>query len=251
MFLPDKSHGQRSLVGYSPWGRKASDTTERLTLIGGVNSESTSWRQWHISLWSQFTVGLIECSFSPYQVAYFYSTFLKAGSVFMLLEHLIAYFTCPFPMLGRPWSWRHVMWSSSSSSCAPWQIWACVVLILQMRKLRLREAKLSCTTDKQVVEPQSVGLCSHIYGHLKNQWSTAGNTMWLTLFLPQWPSDQGYLETRGCWGHKEYAFRVSHQAQAWAHQGITQASNNRKQWPPPPPQRQSGGLWERCIWHWK
>ena len=25
-------HGQRSLVGYSPWGRKESATTERLTL---------------------------------------------------------------------------------------------------------------------------------------------------------------------------------------------------------------------------
>ena len=24
------SHGQRSLAGYSPWGRKESDTTERL-----------------------------------------------------------------------------------------------------------------------------------------------------------------------------------------------------------------------------
>ena len=29
--LPGKSHGQRSLVGYSPWGCKESDTTERLT----------------------------------------------------------------------------------------------------------------------------------------------------------------------------------------------------------------------------
>ena len=28
--LPGKSHGQRSLVVYSPWGRKESDTTERL-----------------------------------------------------------------------------------------------------------------------------------------------------------------------------------------------------------------------------
>ena len=26
--LPGKSHGQRSLVDYSPWGRKESDTTE-------------------------------------------------------------------------------------------------------------------------------------------------------------------------------------------------------------------------------
>ena len=30
LFLPGKSHGRRSLVGCSPWGRKESDTTERL-----------------------------------------------------------------------------------------------------------------------------------------------------------------------------------------------------------------------------
>ena len=30
VLLPGKSHGQRSLVGCSPWGRKESDTTERL-----------------------------------------------------------------------------------------------------------------------------------------------------------------------------------------------------------------------------
>ena len=30
VFLPGKSHGWRSLVGYSPWGRKESDTTEWL-----------------------------------------------------------------------------------------------------------------------------------------------------------------------------------------------------------------------------
>ena len=30
VFLPGKSHGQRSLVGYSPWGRKELDTTEQL-----------------------------------------------------------------------------------------------------------------------------------------------------------------------------------------------------------------------------
>ena len=28
VFLPGESHGQRSLADYSPWGRKASDTTE-------------------------------------------------------------------------------------------------------------------------------------------------------------------------------------------------------------------------------
>ena len=28
VFLPGKSHGQRCLAGYSPWGRKALDMTE-------------------------------------------------------------------------------------------------------------------------------------------------------------------------------------------------------------------------------
>ena len=32
VFLPGESHGQRSRVGYSPWGCKELDTTEQLTL---------------------------------------------------------------------------------------------------------------------------------------------------------------------------------------------------------------------------
>ena len=31
VFLPGEAHGQGSLAGYSPWGRKESDTTGRLT----------------------------------------------------------------------------------------------------------------------------------------------------------------------------------------------------------------------------
>ena len=33
VFLPEKSHGQRSLVGYSPWGRKELHTTEWLHFL--------------------------------------------------------------------------------------------------------------------------------------------------------------------------------------------------------------------------
>jgi len=36
VFLPGESHGQRSLAGYSPWGRKESDMTERLTVCWGI-----------------------------------------------------------------------------------------------------------------------------------------------------------------------------------------------------------------------
>ena len=32
VFLPGEFHGQRSLAGYSPWGHKESDMTERLIL---------------------------------------------------------------------------------------------------------------------------------------------------------------------------------------------------------------------------
>ena len=33
VLLPGESHEQRSLVGYSPWGLKGSDTTERLYFL--------------------------------------------------------------------------------------------------------------------------------------------------------------------------------------------------------------------------
>ena len=42
-FLPGESHGQRSLVGHSSWGRKESDTTEWVytqTDFGGMKVES-------------------------------------------------------------------------------------------------------------------------------------------------------------------------------------------------------------------
>ena len=47
VFLPGKSHGQRSLAGYSPWGCKESDRTEhtRTALDRMMNreSEQTPW----------------------------------------------------------------------------------------------------------------------------------------------------------------------------------------------------------------
>ena len=40
VFLPGKSHGQRSLAGYSPWGPKELDMTEGLTLTHCTGEES-------------------------------------------------------------------------------------------------------------------------------------------------------------------------------------------------------------------
>ena len=48
VLLPRKFHGLRSLVGYSPWGHKESDRTERLHFHFHINifgSNETSWGQ--------------------------------------------------------------------------------------------------------------------------------------------------------------------------------------------------------------
>ena len=48
VFLPGKSHGQRSLVRYSPWGRKELDTTEQLTLSLFLNVHGSYALQSHL-----------------------------------------------------------------------------------------------------------------------------------------------------------------------------------------------------------
>ena len=46
VFLPGKSHGSRSLVGYHPWGRKESDTTERLHFLFSLSTFMHWRRKW-------------------------------------------------------------------------------------------------------------------------------------------------------------------------------------------------------------
>ena len=41
VFLSGEFHGQRRLVGYSPWGGKESDTTERLSQVNLCPPEAT------------------------------------------------------------------------------------------------------------------------------------------------------------------------------------------------------------------
>ena len=55
VFLPGKFHGQRSLAGYSPWDRKESDTTERLTHFSHLNNGVMNLGS---ALWSPLPQGL-------------------------------------------------------------------------------------------------------------------------------------------------------------------------------------------------
>ena len=41
VFLPEESHGQRNLEGYSPWGHKELDTTGRLNNNNTIHEDST------------------------------------------------------------------------------------------------------------------------------------------------------------------------------------------------------------------
>ena len=55
VFLPGKFHGQRSLVGYSPWGRKESNISEWLTssLLSGqghVKGPVKRWTYWNSNM---------------------------------------------------------------------------------------------------------------------------------------------------------------------------------------------------------
>ena len=60
VFLPGESHGQRSLVGYSPKGRKESDTTERLSMQT-LNWEMLVLEKYLSGLWPLY-LGCLFCS---------------------------------------------------------------------------------------------------------------------------------------------------------------------------------------------
>ena len=73
VLLPGKSHGQRSLVGYSPWGRKESDTTE--------------WLHFHFSP----AVWLI--SFKKFLI-YLFSIWLQSDFVILCLLLCMDFLSC-------------------------------------------------------------------------------------------------------------------------------------------------------------
>ena len=50
VFLPGKSHGQRSLVGYSPWGQRESDMIERPSTHRTLHIYTHKHRHTHIPI---------------------------------------------------------------------------------------------------------------------------------------------------------------------------------------------------------
>ena len=93
---PGESHGQRSLLGYSPWGHKDSDMTELLTLFlllkNGEASNRQRWTQEGIP-GEKSTGGKLEGN-SPLSSSEGLSS-SATGSLHMLFPLLGV--LCPFP----------------------------------------------------------------------------------------------------------------------------------------------------------
>ena len=66
VLLPGKFHGWRRLVGYSPWGHKESDTTERLHFH--FLFMETDWHAFysHFCLWSLVLTDLCSSGYNFY-----------------------------------------------------------------------------------------------------------------------------------------------------------------------------------------
>ena len=71
VFLPGESHGQRSLAGYHPKGRKELDTTEPLSMEGCICVQRLYslklWGWFYLCFCLNFSFSLIEPRF-PYQL---------------------------------------------------------------------------------------------------------------------------------------------------------------------------------------
>ena len=50
VLLPGEFHGWRSMVGYSPWGHKESDTTERLSIHSLTHKQTKHKKQYYQTL---------------------------------------------------------------------------------------------------------------------------------------------------------------------------------------------------------
>ena len=65
VFLPGESHGQRSLAGYSPWGRKELDRTGPLSMDTCQTEKCTLAQLTLLNHYQQFPLTRLQFSISP------------------------------------------------------------------------------------------------------------------------------------------------------------------------------------------
>ena len=92
VLLPEESHGQRSLSGYSPWGLKESNTTEQLSLLTFLPTSVLLWPHSHFGLPMWWAFVLVPCCSKGFHEMCFNITHPKSWSsqVALVLKNLHA-----------------------------------------------------------------------------------------------------------------------------------------------------------------
>ena len=116
VFLPGKSHGWRSLAGYSPWGRKELDMTERITpaLVNTCIS-----LEWNLKAWSHLLEWRPPHFVHPKKITWLLWTFMtlfenvicrKNRKCKQSISHIVWYSRCTVMFISitpkaSPWSY--------------------------------------------------------------------------------------------------------------------------------------------------
>ena len=142
MFLPGKSHGQRSLEGCGPWGHKKLDTTEQqqqppiLHFWGGKSDWFFLSSQWISCLWTRWMdAHCVLClqslplrDWPVYFKTLTRGTWTRSGHLswlVLVLKNLRALW----------WETRPVMWPGPSP---PWTLWPAWGLHESLKSFRLQ-----------------------------------------------------------------------------------------------------------------
>ena len=102
VFLPGKFHGQRSLVGYGPWGHRESDTTEHSThtaffMVQFLHPYMTTGKAIALTIWT-FVSKAMPLFFN--MMSRFVMAFLpRSKHLFMTTITFYSDFRAPFPQI--------------------------------------------------------------------------------------------------------------------------------------------------------
>ena len=110
--LPGESHGQGSLVDYSPWGCRESDTTDRLTLSLHLGFRCPSWQRLESAInrapWkSHSSATPVFQVLTPLLVAGFWLLSRAFRHLFTLVVHWREVGLPPSPAAPEPAVWSH------------------------------------------------------------------------------------------------------------------------------------------------
>ena len=79
VFLPGKSHGQRRLVGYSPWGRKEWDMTEHSAVTHLLSTRAWIQTQACLALKFMFFTTILLCLLRVSEILFHRKTYLTSA----------------------------------------------------------------------------------------------------------------------------------------------------------------------------